>query len=102
MLEAARVFAQHVLTEGGPDDSARIDFAFRSCVGRSPTRMEKDRLAALLDQQMKGFRRDAKDAAALIDVGSADRPATLGSRKLAAWMVLANVLFNLDETLTKG
>jgi len=102
LLEAARVFAQRVLTEGGKDDAARIEFAFRSCVGRLPTRMEKDRLAALLDQQMKGFRRDAKDAATFIDVGSADRPATIESRNLAAWMVLANVLFNLDETLTKG
>jgi hypothetical protein len=38
----------------------------------------------------------------LLNVGSAERPTILDERKLAAWMMLANVLFNLDEALTKG
>jgi hypothetical protein len=38
----------------------------------------------------------------LIQVGQAPKPADLEARKLAVWMTLASVLFNLDETLTKG
>ncbi len=102
LLEAARVFAQRILAEGGKDDAARIDFAFRTCLGRSPEKAERARLLAFVEQQWKGYRSDAKSAEALVAVGSAARPADLDARRLAAWMMLANVLFNLDETVTKG
>ena len=102
LLEAARVFAQRVLTEGGKDAGTQLDFAFRTCLSRAPTRIERTRLLAFLDQQMKGFRRDPRSAETLINVGSAEHLATLDVRQLAAWMMVANVLFNLDETLTKG
>ena len=102
LLEAARVFAQRILADGGNDDAAQLDFAFRTCLGRAPTQVERTRLLAFLDQQMKSFRRDPRSAEALTTVGSAKRPAALDARKLAAWMMMANVLFNLDETLTKG
>ena len=102
LLEAARVFAQRVLTEGGKDAEAQLDFAFRTCLGRAPTQIERTRLLAFLDQQIKSFRRDSRAAETLTDVGAAERPATLDPRQLAAWMMVANVLFNLDETLTKG
>ncbi|MSU63319.1 MAG: DUF1553 domain-containing protein [Pedosphaera sp.] len=102
LLEAARVFAQRVLTEGGKDDDARIDFAFRSCLGRAPTKAEHRRLKDFIADQLKTFHSDPKSADSLVNVGSVEHPATLETRKLAAWMMVANVLFNLDETLTKG
>lgn len=102
LLEAARVFAQRILTDGGADDAARLDYAFRTCLGRAPHPDELTRLHRFLDQQMNGYRRDAAEAAALVQVGSAPRPANLDVRQIAAWMMVANVLFNLDETLTKG
>ena len=102
LLEAARVFAQRVLTEGGRNRGDQIDFAFRTCIGRPPNQTEKRRLLAFLDEQMRGFQRDGKSAEQLLNAGSAPRFPKLDSRKLAAWMMLANVLFNLDETLTKG
>ena len=102
LLEAARVFAQRVLTEGGKNQDAQLEFAYCHCVGRPPTRAERDRLRAFLEQQLKSFRRDAPGAESLISIGTAERPAKIDSRQLAAWMMVANVLFNLDETLTKG
>jgi cytochrome c-type biogenesis protein CcmH/NrfG len=101
LLEASRVFAQRILAEGGKDDAARVDFAFRTCLGRSPTPAERARLLAFVNQQLKSFARDAEAARQFIDVGSAPRPADADPRRLAGWMMLANVLFNLDETLTK-
>ena len=102
LLEAARVFAERILTEGGEDTEAQLSFAFRTCLGRMPTGPERTRLLAFYEQQLKSFRRDARAAETLIQVGSAERANTLDARKLAAWMMVANVLFNLDETLTKG
>ena len=102
LLEAARVFAQRILAEGGKSDAARVDFAFRATVGRPPTSAEKERLVAFVGQQTKGFRGDRAAAEKLVSVGAATRPSDLDVRQVAAWMMVANVLFNLDETLTKG
>ena len=102
LLEAARVFGQRILAEGGPDDASRVEYAFRRCLGRAPTEPEQRRLLDFVRQQERSFRADPKAAAALIQVGSAPRPSDLKETRLAAWMTLANVLLNLDETLTKG
>lgn len=90
------------MAEGGPDDASRVDYAFTRSVGRPPTAAEQRRLLAFVQQQERSFRADPKAAAALIQVAQASKAADLETRKLAVWMTLASVLFNLDETLTKG
>ena len=102
LLEAARAFAQRILADGGKTPDERLDFAFRECVGRAPTATEAARLRQFRDQQLRGFRRDARAAEAFVRNGSDPRPADPDPRQLAAWMMVANVLFNLDEVLTKG
>jgi len=102
LLEAARVFAQRILREGGDTPAEQIEFAFRWCTARPPTPVERDRLLVFLEQQQRSFAQEPHAAEALLAVGSAERPAALDARQLAAWMMVANVLLNLDETLTKG
>ena len=102
LLEAARVFAQRILAEGGRSDEDRVRFAFRTTVGRAPTTAEHARLLAFVQQQQESFRSDGTAATELVSAGPAARPGNLDARQLAAWMMVANVLFNLDETLTKG
>jgi len=101
-LEAARVLAQRILLHGGSDPAQKIEYAFRLCLARPPTKPERERLLNLLQLQLKSFERDAKSAEELVHQGSAERPANLDVRQLAAWMMVGNVLLNLDETLTKG
>jgi hypothetical protein len=101
LLEAARVFAQRILAEGGKDDAAKVGFAFRMVAGRAPTGAEQARLLDFVRQQTKSFSRDADAAKVLVQVGSAPIPSGVDPRRLAPWMMLGNVLFNLDETLTK-
>ncbi len=101
LLEAARVFAQRILAEGGKDDAAKVGFAFRMVAGRAPTGVEQVRLLDFVRQQTKSFSREPDAAQALVRVGSAPIPAGVDPRRLAPWMMLGNVLFNLDETLTK-
>jgi len=101
-LEAARVFAQRILSEGGTGADQQLDFAFRTCLGRPPTPAEQARLLGFLKQQLASYTLDASSARVLVQIGSAPLPKNLDARTLAAWMIVANVLFNLDETLTKG
>jgi hypothetical protein len=100
-LETARVLAQRVLLQGGPGPDQQADYAFRLCLARRPTKPEHLRLINLYEQQLIGFERDPSAAEQLVREGPADRPTNLDNRKLAAWMMVGNVLLNLDETLTK-
>lgn len=102
LLEAARVLAQRIMLQGGSRPDQQIEYAFGLCLARPPTRQERQRLVGLYEQQLKSFERDAEAAVELVRHGAAERPASLDVRKLAAWMMVANVLLNLDETLTKG
>ncbi len=101
-LEAARVLAQRIMLEGGADPLRQLEFAFRTCLSRSPTRTERERLLIFFEQQLNSFEHDSQRAGILVNAGPAERPAGLDPRTLAAWMMVANALLNLDETMTKG
>ena len=99
-------FVQHVLD---PDrvHAPVVPATAAPLVGRTNAGGTRQRLierARLAQRQVKerSFRADPKAAEALIQVGQAPKPADLEARRLAVWMTLASVLFNLDETLTKG
>jgi hypothetical protein len=100
-LEAARVLAQRILLQGGSSAEKQVDYGFRLCLARTPTSPERQRLIGLYQQQLKSFQSEHGDAEQLVSVGSAERPAGLENAKLAAWMMVANVLLNLDEVVTK-
>jgi mono/diheme cytochrome c family protein len=102
LLECARVLAQRVMLEGGDGPEDQLAFAFQLCTARKPSAAETKRLLSFLDDQTRSFRRDPQSAERLLSVGPAPRPPTLDARRLAAWTLLANVLLNLDEVLTKG
>ncbi|MEM7306655.1 MAG: PSD1 and planctomycete cytochrome C domain-containing protein [Planctomycetota bacterium] len=103
-LEAAGGLALRMLAApGAVDDGARLAYGFRLCVARAPEADELEVLAALLDAERARFaapggpeRAAELDAAALpFESDRADAPAR------APWIVVANALLNLDETLTK-
>jgi mono/diheme cytochrome c family protein len=100
-LETARVLGQRIMQFGGPNDSTRITYAFQLCLARTPAAQELQRLLALYHQQLAGFQKDPVAAEQLLAQGSAERPPGLDTAQLAAWMVVGNVLLNLDEMITK-
>lgn len=102
LLEAARVFAQRIMSSKESDAREKIDFAFRLCLARKPTASEQQRLLSFYQQQLESFQHDASAADTLLNVGSFERLPGADCPTLAAWMMVANVLLNLDETLTKG
>src|SRR5690606_27484666 len=82
-FEFAQSLAQRVLEEGPEDLPGRIDYAFRLCLARPPGDAEKERLEELLQHQIESAEGD---------------PA---AREKEAWLTLARVLLNLDETITR-
>lgn len=76
-MEAARALADLTMKQGGASDAERVRFAFRRCVARPPVDAELTELLALLKKQEARM-----------------EPAQ-------AWTMLARVLLNLDETITR-
>ncbi|MEZ6032954.1 MAG: DUF1553 domain-containing protein [Planctomycetaceae bacterium] len=99
-VEAARAFAQRVLTEGGSDSVARLSFAWRLALSRPPSDSELDVLKTTLQQLQDTYTQDPEAAGKLVTVGDLPRPDGMDDRELAAWTALSNVILNLNETIT--
>ena len=77
----------------------KVVFGFRLCLTRFPQTHERAHLADFFRQQRQRYRTRPAEARALIGNQTLD-PDTAAD--IAAWFHVANVLLNLDETITKG
>ena len=59
-------------------------------------------LLKIFQQQLEEYRRDRDAAEKLLRVGDSPRDPSLDAAELAAWTMVANVILNLDETVTTG
>ena len=100
-VEAARVFGQRILREGGDSMDAKVRFAFRATLARDPDEKDRTILAKIYADQFTKFSADPDAAAALVKQGEYPSPEHADPAVLAAWTTAANVLLNLDETVTR-
>ncbi len=101
-VEAARGLAQRAWREGGSTAESRAAYMFRLATSRHAHDGEVKELVAVLNDHLKEFQADAERAKALIHVGSGAPDAAIPQAELAAWTMVANLILNLDETITKG
>ena len=92
-LEAARGLAHRMISETGPGTTDRISHGFRLCVGRRPSPAELQDLNTLYRNLMENLSGSAPDAA------KAREKAEPGD--LTVWTSVAQVLLNLDETISR-
>jgi hypothetical protein len=97
-LECAQALARRVLSEPSGSDAERIRHAFRLALARSPSERESTRLARLLERQRASFAQSPDDAKKLTP---AKLPPGIEAKEYAAWTMLARVLLNLDEFITR-
>jgi hypothetical protein len=100
-VEASRLLAQRVLHEAGPTPEQRLTLAFRLLTARPPRPTELKLLLADLEEHRVHYRRDPQAALKLLAVGEAQRDEKLDAAELAAYTAVANLILNLDETITK-
>jgi hypothetical protein len=103
-VECAQALARKALEEGGRTDAERLTYAFRRALARPPTGEEKRELLSLLHRQREriadGWVSPNEVATGRNEV-PAQLPAGASPAQLAAYTVVARVLLNLDETITK-
>jgi hypothetical protein len=103
-LESARALALATLKEGGGTDADRMNYAFRRCLARHAGTEETGPLLALLERETSRFASGAVnpwDLAVDKPEEAIRLPANATPAQLAGWTVVARVLLNLDETVTK-
>jgi mono/diheme cytochrome c family protein len=91
LFDAARALAKRMRREGGTTDQTQLVYGFRLCTGRTPKPYEVGRLTELVTKSRERFVKDPTGAKKI-----AQNPDE------AAFTLAANVLLNLDETVTKG
>ncbi len=100
-IEAARKLAEQMITTGGPTPESRIGWGFRRVTSRTPDSEEIALLSAGLARRLTFFRGSADAAKKLMAVGVARPSPEVDPAELAAYTMTANVLLNLDETVTR-
>jgi hypothetical protein len=101
-VEAARALAARTLAEGGADDAAQIGWLFRTVLGRDPAPAEAGIVAETLAGHRARYAADEAAAAKAIAHGASPPPAGVAATELAPWTLVASMLLNLDETLTRN
>ncbi len=91
-FEAAKAMGTRMMKEGGSTTPSRIDYGFRLATSRHPLPAELNLLRTAFDTERSYFAAHAEEAKTI-----AGKPVP----DLAAWIMLARGLLNLDETLTR-
>ena len=100
-VECARLLARKTIEEGGKTDSERLRYAFRRAVAKMPSDAELAELNALLVTQQIRIDCGELNPNAIVGALPANASPELTPSRWASYTIVARVLLNLDETITK-
>ena len=101
IVEAARVLSYRAI-EQEEDLGKRIAFMFQLATSRAPEADELAKLEEYFNEEFARFSANEKEADAFLNVGEFAQKKLLGKPEMAAYAIVANAIFNLDETITRG
>jgi hypothetical protein len=100
-VEAARKFAERIMTEGGTTPEQRLAHAFCMATARPPRAEELRVLVAGLERALQEYQGDRESALKLLSVGESKRDERLDVVALAAYTAVAHTIMSLDEVVTR-
>ncbi|MEQ1829307.1 MAG: DUF1553 domain-containing protein, partial [Pirellula sp.] len=100
-VECARVLAQNMIHTGGTSIGERIDAGFQRCVSRTASPEEQFILEQVLETAVRRFVASPPSARALNAIGATPPDGSIDPIELASWTIVASMLLNLDETISK-
>ena len=101
IVEAARVLAHNAM-ETETDTEQRIAYMFRLATTRVPSSDELALLTDYFEEEYKRFEEDPKAAKSFLAIGEYKSEKVENTSETAAYAIVANAIFNLDETITRG
>ena len=94
--------ASRMMTEGGTRPEDRIRFAFKTVLSRPPSATELEVVRSTFGRFLERYQADPESARKAIHVGESAPRSGLSETELAAYTLTANLLLNLDETVTRN
>ena len=101
-FESARALAERIMTEGGATPEERITFAWRTVLARRPSAGELAIAQEDFAKHLAKYTAQPDAAKKAIRNGESAPKAGLPEPELAAWTMVANLVLNLDETVTRN
>jgi hypothetical protein len=101
-VEAARVFAERILREGGSRFEDRLRWAYERALARAPREEEVLLVGQLLRKHAAQYRAHPGSAARLTSAGQAPVAKDLDLVELASWTSVARAILNLPEVITRS
>jgi hypothetical protein len=101
-VEAARGLAKRTLREAHATTDERLRFMHRLVLARSPEANELSELRSALEDLTAHYTNQKDAARKLIASGENQADPRQEPAELAAWTMIANVILNLDEAISKG
>ncbi|HWL10494.1 MAG TPA: PSD1 and planctomycete cytochrome C domain-containing protein [Planctomicrobium sp.] len=99
LLEASRELAKEVVKQE-TDAGSRLDFLFQSILFREPSPEERAVLMQAFQQVDQYYQSAKEDAQVLLDFGQPEKRCHDHPQQIAPWMVMASLIYNLDEAIT--
>ncbi|MDA1193295.1 MAG: DUF1553 domain-containing protein, partial [Candidatus Poribacteria bacterium] len=100
-VEAAKGFAGRIIREGGKTPEERIAWAYEQALAREPRPNEAAVVSSVFEKHLAEYGADPTAASKVVAVGQSDAPADLDAVELAAWISVARVVLNLNESITR-
>ena len=98
-VEIAQALARRLVAEGGDTQETKVAYGFRLATGQQPSTVQARVLAGLYVSELSHYRNNPKAARQLANMPLPTQPNNTAT--MAAWTVVANVLLNLDQVLTR-
>lgn len=100
-LEAARKMAERMIRQGGAAVADRLAYGFRLATARRPRPEELDVLMGHYRYQLDYYQTRRDDALKLLAQGESARDPAIDASELAAYSMVASLILNLDEVISK-
>jgi len=100
-VEAARMFGQRMILEGGDTADDRLRYGFRLATGRMPKAEEAAILRSSLSYHLDYFAGSGERIDQFLAQGETKPDPRAGRRELAAYAAVGSLILNLDETVTR-
>ena len=100
-VEAARVFAEKIIEQGGANPSERLRWAYERAMSREPKKEELKTLTELYEKHLEKYKSDKDAAEKILTVGDSPARKEIDKAELAAWTSVSRTILNLHETITR-
>ena len=99
-MDASKALAARALREASAERDQRLGYMFRLATSRHPSEQETQVLSSGFNYHLDRFRSDPKAASALLGEQARDL-SEISPPEAAAYAMMASLVLNLDETITR-